>query len=263
MQTDKLKSCSAIYAPRGQAGEYAEYATNPYRGCGHRCAYCYVPAVLRMPRAVFDQGAVERPGFLRALEKDARKYRDAGITAQIMLSFTTDPYHPGYTSLTRDVLVSLAAHGLSYCTLTKGGTRALRDIGLFRSDRDSFATTLTTLDADFSRRWEPGAALPEDRISALKEFHASGIFTWVSLEPTLCVESSIEIINHTHEYVDHYKIGRANYLPMTKSTDWEDYTHRIVGACKKLGVSHYIKHDLQKYLPEGYANPLRVRQHHG
>jgi len=29
-----LKGCSYIYAPAGQAGEYAPLAANPYRGCG-------------------------------------------------------------------------------------------------------------------------------------------------------------------------------------------------------------------------------------
>lgn len=35
-----VKGCSIIYAPAGQAGEYSALATNPYRGCGHGCAYC-------------------------------------------------------------------------------------------------------------------------------------------------------------------------------------------------------------------------------
>jgi DNA repair photolyase len=50
MQVDLIYSpgCSYIYAPAGQAGEYAPLAANPYRGCGHKCSYCYVPLVLRM-----------------------------------------------------------------------------------------------------------------------------------------------------------------------------------------------------------------------
>lgn len=46
-----VKGCSMIYAPAGQAGEYSALAANPYRGCGHKCAYCYVPSVLRMSRS--------------------------------------------------------------------------------------------------------------------------------------------------------------------------------------------------------------------
>ena len=257
-----VAGCHIIYAPRGQAGEYSKLATNPYRGCGHKCAYCYVPAVLRMTRAEFDAGAVDRPGFMAKLIKDATKYRAAGIREQVMLSFTTDPYHPGNTSLTRAVICALRDYGLGFCTLTKGGTRALRDLDLFRPDRDAFACTLTSLDDAFSQKWERGAALPGDRIAALRAFHDAGIFTWVSLEPTLNIESSLEIIRNTYEFVDLYKIGRANYLPMTASTDWEDYTRRAVELVGRLGVKHYIKHDLQKYLPPGYDNPRHIEQHH-
>ena len=262
MQSVAIKGCSYIYAPAGQAGEYAPLAANPYRGCGHRCAYCYVPAVLRMDRKDFDAGSVPRPDFLAHLIKDAKKYQAAGSREQVMLSFTTDPYPPEYHLLTRHVLEALRDHGLGFCTLTKGGSRALRDLDIFRPDRDAFASTLTSLDAAFSRKWERGAALPEERIATLRTFHEAGIFTWVSLEPTLDIEASLEIVQETHGFVDLYKIGRVNYLPMTKTTDWKTYTEKMVDLCGRLGARHYIKRDLQAYLPPDYPNPLRVPQHH-
>lgn len=255
-----IAGCAYIYAPRGQAGEYAPLAANPYRGCGHKCRYCYVPGVLRMDRKEFDAGAVPRPDFLRQLTKDAVKYKAAGSKEQVMLSFTTDPYHPGDTSLTRKTLEVLIDHGLGICTLTKGGTRSLRDLDLFRPKRDAFATTMTSLDDSFSLKWEAAAALPADRIAALKKFHEAGIFTWVSLEPTIDVESSLSIVEATHDFVDLYKIGRVNYLPITKTTDWKSYTLRMMELCAKLGVAHYVKKDLQPFLPDGYHNPLRVLQ---
>jgi DNA repair photolyase len=261
--TAAIKGCNYIYAPAGQAGEYAPLAANPYRGCGHKCAYCYVPAVIKMRRAEFDAGATARPSFFAGLKKDAAKYQAAGSREQVMLSFTTDPYHPGDTTLTRMTLEVLREHGLGFCTLTKGGTRALRDIDLFRPDRDAFASTLTSLDPAFSAKWERGAAEPEDRIEALQRFHDVHVFTWVSLEPTLDVEASLEIVEKTHRFVDLFKIGRVNYLPMTKTTDWRDYTLRMIELCQRLGVRHYIKKDLQAFLPAGYSNPLRVPQHHG
>lgn len=258
-----IKGCSIIYAPKGQAGEYAPLATNPYRGCGNGCAYCYVPDVLRIKRSDFDAGATERAGFTDLLAKDARKYIASGIPLeQVMLSFTTDPYHPGDTGLTTKVLTSLKDSGFGMCTLTKGGTRALRDIDLFRPSRDAFASTLTSLDDRFSSKWERGAALPGDRLQALRTFHERGIFTWVSLEPTIDIEASLAIVDATHGFVDLYKVGRVNYLPMTKTTDWQDYTLRMIDKLQKLGKLHYIKKDLQKYLPAGYHNPLRVPQHH-
>ena len=258
----KLDGCRYIYRPTGQAEEYSPLAANPYRGCGHKSIYCYVPLVTKQQRAEFDEGAVPREDFLKKLKKDAVKYRAAGVTEQVMLSFTTDPYHPGDTELTRQTLECLIEHGLSFCTLTKGGTRALRDLDLFRPDRDAFATTLTSLDDEFSLKWERGAPVPSNRILALKRFHKAGIFTWVSLEPTLDVAASVEIVKHTHGFVDLYKIGRVNYLPMTKTTDWKDYTERMIEVLAKGGARWYIKKDLQPYLPTGYDNPLRVPQHH-
>lgn len=255
-----VKGCAIIYAPRGQAGEYSKLATNPYRGCGHKCAYCYVPKVLRMERTDFDAGANERGGFLQSLIKDAKKYEALGIKEQVMMSFTTDPYHPFDTTLTRDVILQLQTHGLGVCTLTKGGSRALRDLDLFRPSRDAFASTLTSLDDEFSMKWERGAQLPGDRIATLKAFHKAGIFTWVSLEPTLSTEASLNIIRRTHEFVDLYKVGRANYLPMTGSTDWQEYTEKILKLVDGLGVKHYIKKDLQAFLPKGYHNPRYIDQ---
>ena len=258
-----LPGCSILYAPRGQAGEYAPLATNPYRGCGHGCAYCYVPLVTKQDRKEFDAGAVDRPTFRAGLVKDAAKYRTAGADGQVMLSFTTDPYHPGDTHLTRWTLEQLVDHGLAFCTLTKGGTRALRDIDLFRPERDAFACTLTSLDNRFSRKWERGAAPPDNRIETLRDFHIRGIFTWVSLEPTLDVEASLDIVKTTAPFVDLYKVGRANYVKeITRTTDWRDYTLRMIELLGRLGKAHYIKKDLQPFLPAGYHNPLRVPQHH-
>jgi DNA repair photolyase len=215
-----------------------------------------------MKRPDFDAGAVARPNFLENLRKDAKKYQKNNIHEQVMLSFTTDVYSPFDKSLTRPTIQVLIEHGLGFCVLTKGGTRALEDIDLYRPDRDAFASTLTSLDSAFSLKWERNAALPENRIATLEIFHKAGIFTWVSLEPTLDCESSLEIIKRTHEFVDLYKVGRVNYIPMTKTTDWKSYTERIVELCAKLKVQHYVKRDLQPYLPAGYPNPLRVPQHH-
>ena len=258
-----VKGCSIIYAPAGQAGEYAPLATNPYRGCGHGCAYCYVPLVTKQPRPDFDAGAVERKDFVKRLTADARKYEAAGSDGQVMLSFTTDPYHPGDCSLTAVVLDVLAAHGLGFCTLTKGGGKAWIDRHRFRPQHDAFASTLTSLDETFSRKWERNAALPENRLRALRAFHERGIFTWVSLEPTIDVEHSLAVVDATHQFVDLYKVGRANYLKeITRTTDWRDYTLRMIDKLGRLGKRHYIKKDLQEYLPPNYPNPLRVQQHH-
>jgi DNA repair photolyase len=258
-----LMGCKYIYASGGQAGEYAPLTVNPYRGCGHCCVYCYVPPVLHMTRAEFDAGAKARKDYPALLTKDAAHYQQAGITEQCLISFTSDPYHPFDTSLTREVLIILRDHGLALCTLSKGGTRALRDLDLFRPDRDAYAASLTTLDDQFSLKFEQAAPLPTDRIAALKAFHNAGIFTWESLEPVLSPEHSLAVIEATHEFVDLFKLGRANYMgAITRETDWQGYTLRAIELLNRFQKPHYVKRDLQKYLPPGYPNPMRVPQHH-
>ena len=106
----------------------------------------------------WDLGGSSHPDYLQHLIKDARKYQATGKTGQVMISFTSDPYHLGDTTLTRQTIEVLKAHGLGICTLTKGGTRALRDIDLFRRDRDAFASTLTTLDPSVFKKCETGIA---------------------------------------------------------------------------------------------------------
>jgi len=259
-----VRGCNIIYAPRGQAGEYARLATNPYRGCGHQCRYCYVPNILRMKRSEFDAGAKPRQNFLERLRRDAAKYQAAGVTnVNIMLSFTTDPYHPGDTTLTRKTLETLIEHNLAFGVLTKGGTRALRDIDMFRTDRDFFAVTLTSVTSDFAARWEPKAAPPADRIAALHEFAKRGIFTWVSIEPTLSVSEALAVINATYDFVDLYKIGKANYIG-DLGIDWREYTLQVIERLNALNKAHYIKKDLQPYLPPGYNNPRveDIAHHH-
>lgn len=249
-----VKGCSYIYAPSGQAGEYARLATNMYRGCGHGCLYCYVPSVIQITREEFDAGAEDRKLYREQLPKEAAKYQALGITEQVLLCFTTDPYHPFDTSLTRYAIEVLKAHGLSFCTLTKGGSRALRDLDLFRPDRDAFAASLTLLDEAASAKWERGAATPKDRMDTLRRFHEAGIFTWASLEPVIDPEVTLEIIRLTHPYVDLYKLGRINYSTLTKRIDWRGFTERATRLFAEVGAEHFVKKDLQPHLPAGYPN---------
>lgn len=264
----KVPGADVIYRPAGEAGEYAPLATNPYKGCGHQCLYCYVPAATYQSRPDFDAGAIPRPDFLPRLRRDVERYRAAGVcdghaADQIFITFSSDPFHPGDVSQTVQTIKTLVQGGMSFCTLSKGGTKAFPYETWYRPERDAYAATLTTLDDAFSLKWERKARLPGNRIAALRHFHELGIFTWVSLEPTLDVEASLAIVEATHGFVDLYKIGRANYLKeITRVTDWRGYTLRMIDLCQKLGVKHYIKRDLQPYLPPNYPNPLRVAQHH-
>lgn len=246
-----------IYEPSGKAAEYAKYAYNVYTGCDHACTYCYAPAVLHMTREAFYQPQPRKGDFWANLRKDSFELAQRGVREQVLLSFTCDPYQQIDVELqhTRRVIEILHEAGLPVCVLTKGGSRALRDLDLF-TPADSFASTLTGANEDLWDEWhtevcEPGAASPFGRAATLKKFHDAGIPTWVSLEPVFDPEWTLNAIQVTHKFVDLYKVGMLNYHPRAKEIDWHDFGHRAEALLQALGKPYLIKEDLRKRMEVG------------
>ena len=236
-----------IYEPRGKAAEYSPLAMNIYKGCSHGCVYCYAPAATYKKREVFHANPEPRKNFFPELDKDLKKYR--GDNRPVLLCFTTDPYQPleETAKLTRWSLKSLINNGNSVRILTKGGMRAARDFDIMASGNCEFGATLTFLDIAQSVEWEPHAALPADRIMALREAKNAGIRTWVSLEPVIDPQQVYAIIEKTHEFVDLYKVGKLNYHPRAKEIDWHDFRVNVESLLTSLKKDFYIKQDLQKF----------------
>ena len=45
---EAVRGMKPIYAPKGKAKEYGDYAINIYTGCPHRCYYCFAPNADRL-----------------------------------------------------------------------------------------------------------------------------------------------------------------------------------------------------------------------
>jgi DNA repair photolyase len=131
--------------------------------------------------------------------------------------------------------------------LSKAGNNIRRDFDLLDND-DYIGATLTFNNKEDSLKWEPGAALPEERIQVLKETHDKGINTWVSLEPVIFPEQTLDLIDNTYEFVDMYKIGKLNYHQKAKEIDWQAFATKAIGKMKKYNKNYYIKKDLRKYI---------------
>jgi DNA repair photolyase len=247
---------SLIYEPRGRAREYAALACNIYRGCDHRCVYCYAPSATFTERQKFSN-PIPRQDFLARLHKELANH--PGHSQRVLLCFTCDPYQHIDVShkLTRLTIQQLHKGGYTIQVLTKGGSRALRDLDLFKP-ADAFATTLTCLDDIESLKWEPNAALPQNRIETIRAFHNAGISTWVSLEPVLNPKTSLEIIRQTYSFVNLFKIGKLNYHPMAKSIDWRAFALSAIELLESLNQPYYIKRDLQQFLPVGALGPGHI-----
>jgi len=215
--------------------------------------------VLHCERPAFHATVAPRyPDILDRLAREAAKKQAAGVAGQVLLSFTGDPYCRADMdyALTREAIKILHGAGFSVCTLTKGGTRALRDLDLF-TPADAFATTLTWGTHWESEEWEPGAAGPMERINTLIVFHVEGIPTWVSLEPVVNPEAALAYIHAYHNFVDFWKVGTWNYSPQAKEIDWAAFAVDVVKALRWVGARYLIKADLAKYLPAGVAAEWR------
>lgn len=237
-----------IYEPTGKALEYAPLALNIYKGCEHRCAYCFGPGSSKTPRDEYYGGPGLKNSVLQRVEADAKYLHEKGDTREILLSFLGDVYQPAEVEIgiTRKVIKILMEYGRPFTILTKGGMRAARDFDLLTQySRCSFGTTLIFCAQSSANEWEPGAASINDRIMAIQKAYGTGIPTWVSMEPVIFPLQALQLIKDLHGIVDHWKIGKINYhAEIERSVDWVGFREDVKALMTKLGASYYLKKSL-------------------
>ena len=221
-----------IYAPKGKAKEYGDYAVNIYTGCPHRCYYCFAPNVLRRDREQFYSCVAPRTGIVDATAKQLEREQITGNT--IHLCFTCDPYPTGYdTTPTREIIKLLKDAGNHVQILTKGD--GSRDFDLL----DGYDWYGITYDGATHGIYEPS-----DRLADLYSAKQLGIKTWVSFEPVVDAGKVLECIENCHDIIDKVKIGKLNYYP--SKIDWKEFGEKAEELCKSLGLDYYIKDSLRE-----------------
>jgi DNA repair photolyase len=178
---------------------------------------------------------------------------------QVLMEYSGDCYGDPKDTLTGESIKLLHDFGYGVCILTKAGMNAVKDIKLFDPKIDCFGCTITTFDKDEIAEWESKAPSPQSRWAALKEFHDAGIYTWVSMEPIISPATSLQVIELTHQCVDHYKTGLMNVRGMKlpngyANHDWKAYAADFIKAVESHGRTWYAKHTLESYLPVGAVN---------
>lgn len=237
----------AIYKPRGAALEYSPLALNLYSGCPHGCKYCYAPSCLQRAREAFHANYTERKNIVNMVQRDLIDMRELKDNRLVLLCFVCDPY-PGECEdnrITQKVLELFKAYSQPVQVLTKSGMKAARDFHLYKKT-DSFAVSLTLYDESASLKWEPGAALPADRIASLRKAKEKGIKTWVSFEPVIDPEQVYKLYDKTKGFVDLYKIGKLNHYK--NETDWKAFGLKMIEMCERDGNEYMIKDALKKYV---------------
>lgn len=179
---------------------------NPYAGCGHGCLYCYAYYMAKWT------GHEEEPwgSFVdvrwtdRPIDLEKIKGRD------IIIGTVTDPYQPVEERyrVTRYILEQLINSECSITVITKGKL-ITRDIDLFKkiSKTSDFMTMLSINGVD-NKTWSSmeNTSSIEDRVSALKKLHQSGIKTGVFVAPIIPGMSDWKkVIEDTREFTDWYQ----------------------------------------------------------
>jgi len=192
-QTTYLRDFSRTIIARNDSPDVPfTHSINPYRGCAHGCAYCYA------------RPTHEWLGFSAGLDfetkivvkDDAPQLLRAALASEkwepqmLAMSGVTDCYQPVERKLqiTRRCLEALAEFRNPVGVITKNHL-ITRDIDLLRDlakHRAAVAIlSITTLDAELSRRMEPRASAPARRFAAVRQLADAGIPVGVMLAPVV------------------------------------------------------------------------------
>src|SRR3982074_1399363 len=168
------------------------WSLNPYTGCEHRCAFCYVRAFeLRADRPSDDRyGRTIRVKVNVAAVLRGELSRRSWRRETVVIGAATDPYQPaeGRYRLTRQCLEVFRQFSNPTAMITRG-PMIVRDIDVLselarRADLH-ITFSIPTADDDMWRKTEPGTAPPRQRLRALEKLVAAGIDVGVGMAPIL------------------------------------------------------------------------------
>jgi len=169
-----------------------KWSLNPYMGCAHRCAFCYVRGFERRADRPSDEryGASIRvkTNVVEALRTELR--RRGWRREMVAVGAATDPYQPaeGRYRLTRGCIEAFADGRTPFSIITRGPLVVRdRDVLAHASRRVevSVSVSVATLDEDLAARLEPGVAPPRQRLRAVRLLTEAGIRAGVALAPVL------------------------------------------------------------------------------
>jgi DNA repair photolyase len=165
---------------------------NPYRGCEHRCIYCYArPSHSYLdlsPGRDFETKIFYKPNARELLRTELSSPRYA--LSPIALGTNTDPYQPIERQLRvmRSILELLLELRHPLTIVTKGGL-ILRDVDLLeklaRDDLVAVMVSVTTLDDELKRKLEPRTAGPKLRLKIIHELAQLGVPVGVMAAPVI------------------------------------------------------------------------------
>lgn len=157
------------------------YSFNPYVGCYHGCAFCYVPRLLQSPREEWGTTVRVKRNAATVLAREVRRY-PRGLVA---ISTATDPYQyvEGKYRITRHALEVLLRADWPVHVLSRSPLMA-RDVDLYtRFTEVEVGMSVPTLDDRARELLEPWAPPIPARLRCLEELADAGLPTFVGFAP--------------------------------------------------------------------------------
>jgi len=178
----RLVQCKTAASRSGLPG--LDWAVNPYRGCGHSCAYCYAQDVTRFELACAWGEVIEvKVNIVQKLKKELAN----GAKGVYGLGTVTDPYQSleRKFELTRGCLLALKNASAEVSILTKSDL-VLRDIDVLKGwTAAEVGVSMASLDTDLAGLLEPGAPAPKKRLDALRNLSEEGVRTYLMAAPII------------------------------------------------------------------------------
>ena len=173
-------------------GMMFDWSLNPYTGCAHRCAFCYVRAFeQRADRPSGEAyGASVRVKLNVAEVLRVELARASWARELVAIGAATDPYQPieGRYRLTRACILELGRARTPFGIITRG-PMIVRDIDVLQHAARRAAVrvhvSITTLDEAVWIATEPGTASPRQRLRAVRMLVDAGIDVGISIAPVL------------------------------------------------------------------------------
>lgn len=245
-----------------------KYDINVYRGCGHRCIYCYA----LYSHDYIGGGSFYRDIFAKTNIAELLQQELPGFSRRpVNLGGICDSYQPAERecALMPRVLELLAKYSVPTVVCTKSAL-ILRDIDWLRKVNEAgglgTAVTVTTMDEMVAKLIEPGASSSYQRMEVVKELKQRGIGCGVHLMPIIpFLTSDMKSLEAVYSAAkdagaDYVLAGGLNLKGRTRQGFFDSVRERFPSQYRSIRELYQNKPKYYEYKQQLFENLSKLRK---